>query len=176
MTDWAVLLRGVNVGGAGRLPMADLRAALAGLGLEAPKTLLQSGNAVVGSDLPAEDLAERIGAEIAARFGFRPAVLLRDGAGIAAALAHPFEGARPDQVHAFFLADPGAAVDAAAADRLAATSERWCRGPGLVWLHAPDGIGRSRLAAGLPRLIDCPVTARNLRTVAALDELLRARG
>lgn len=175
MTVWVALLRGVNVGGAGRLPMAGFRDMLAELGLERPETYIQSGNAVFGSALERGALTEMIADGIAARFGFRPEDFLRRGDEIAAALVHPFGDAALEQVHAFFLAG-AAPLDAAAVAALAAPTERWHLSPGVFHLHAPDGIGRSKLAARLPRLLPVAMTARNLRTVATLDALVRARG
>ena len=79
MTVWVLMLRGVNVGGAGRLPMADLRALLTRLGCEAVETYIQSGNAVFRFAGDAAVLAEADCARaLPKRFGFRPAVFLRE--------------------------------------------------------------------------------------------------
>lgn len=173
--DWAVLLRGVNVGGANRLPMADWRRVLAEQGFRDPQTHIQSGNAVLGAEGPADAIAARLGAGISAAFGIAPAVFVLPEAALAAALDHGFGAADPARVHAFFLADKAADVDLARAEALRAASETFVLRPGLLLLSAPEGIGRSKLAEALPRLIGCPITARNLRSVAALLALLRSR-
>jgi uncharacterized protein (DUF1697 family) len=169
-----LLLRGVNVGGANRLPMADFRALLAGLGLGNPRTLIASGNAVFDApDQPDLDLADRIAAALATRFGFRPDLFLYPPQTFATILAaNPFgpeaetDGAK---VHAYFLAAPTTLdTDKTAA---LATTERWHLTPATLYLHTPDGLGRSKLAERLPRLLNTPSTARNWNTVTALANL-----
>lgn len=171
----AVLLRGVNVSGANRLPMAEFRDMLAGQGFSDPQTYIQSGNAILSSDAPRDVIAQRIRDGLAARFGFAPDVFLRDAAGLAAALDHPFGPADPGRVHAFFLAEAAPAADTARITALCAPTEAWALRPGLFLLHAPEGIGRSKLAEGVTRAIACPMTARNLKTVQALADLLALR-
>ena len=65
------LLRGVNVAGAGKLPMAEFRDMLAGMGFGSVQTYIQSGNAVFDSDLAATRLEATIGDAVEERFGFR---------------------------------------------------------------------------------------------------------
>jgi uncharacterized protein (DUF1697 family) len=174
--DWVVLLRGVNVGGKNRLPMAEWRRILAGQGFHAPQTLIQSGNAVFGAAAGgAETVAQRVGEGIESRFGFRPGVFVLTEADLTAALDHPFPKEDPTRLHAIFLAPPDAAFAADRAEALRAASESVLLRPGHLLLHAPDGIGRSKLAEALPRLFSGQVTSRNLRTVAALRDLMRSR-
>lgn len=80
------LLRGVNVSGAGKLPMAEFRAMLAGMGFGGVQSCIQSGNAVFRSELGARELEAMIRDAVAARFGFAP-----DEAALRA-LALPGEG------------------------------------------------------------------------------------
>ena len=176
MTVWVLMLRGVNVGGAGRLPMAAFRDMLRGLGLADVQTYIQSGNAVFRSDLPAAELEAAIGAGIEASFGFRPALFLREARQLAAALAeNPFPEAAetPKSLHLFFLATAAPGADLAALAALAAPSEAFHLSDTVFYLHAPEGIGRSALAERLPRHLKVPMTARNLRTVAALADMAR---
>jgi uncharacterized protein (DUF1697 family) len=173
---WAAFLRGVNAGGAGRLPMAKLRALLAEAGLGRPETYIQSGNAVFASGQDRRALAEAIADGMAARFGFRPALVLCRTDELAAAAAHPFAGAEPGKVHAFFLDAPCDRLDGALLASLAAPAERWSLAGGVFHLWAPDGIGRSRLAARLHLAVPGIVTARNQRTIAADLAMMRARG
>ena len=171
------LLRGVNVGGAGRLPMAGLRALLADLGCAHPATYIQSGNAVFRSAAPADELATAIEEAIAARFGFRPPVFLRDLAAIEATLAAcPFTPAKGAEktVHFFFLDRPAPQADLAALAALKAPDEAFALTEAVFYLSAPSGIGRSRLAAGCGRHFGTAVTARNLRSVLAIADLARA--
>jgi uncharacterized protein (DUF1697 family) len=172
---WIAFLRGVNVGGSGKLAMGDLRDILSGLGCGAPQTYIQSGNVIFDSDDPADDVARRISDAIKAQAGFRPDVVAMTEADLARIVrAADFPG-DPARTHAFLSAVPITSVDGAAIERLRAETETWRLAEGVFLLHAPDGIGRSRLAAGVGRLLPAPVTARNLRTLQAVLELARAR-
>ncbi|MEZ5796619.1 MAG: MBL fold metallo-hydrolase [Paracoccaceae bacterium] len=171
----AVLLRGVNVSGHNRLPMAGFRALLEGLGLRRVETWIQSGNAVFCGGGPDDRLAAAIAAALRSEFGIDTPVFLRDAPALRAALDHPFTaGADPARIHAFFLAPDAPPLDEA---RLAAAriDETWARRDGLVLLHTPSGLGRSRLAAVMARQLTTAHTARNLRSVAALAALMSSR-
>lgn len=169
------LLRGVNVGGAGKLPMTGFRALLEGLGLGRVETYIQSGNAVFDSDLAAPAVETAIREGIAARFGFAPETFVLEADDIRAALRdHPFAAAEPNRVHVFFLKEPPA-PDEEALRALALPGDGWHASGHRFTLHTPGGIGRSKLAEKLPRLLPAPMTARNLRTVAALCTMLAAR-
>lgn len=176
MAVWVALLRAINVSGSGRLPMAGFRALLSELGLRRVETYIQSGNAVFGSDLAAPALEEMIRDGVLAGFGFAPDVFLVDAEGIAAALTdHPFAGAEPSRVNVCFLkATP--APDEAVLKALALPGDGWHIGPCRFTLHTPGGYGSSKLAQTLPRLLPAPMTARNLRSVAALHAMAAARG
>lgn len=166
------LLRGVNVSGAGKLPMAGFRELLVGLGLGAVRTYIQSGNAVFDSDRPAADLEAAIRDAVAARFGFAPVTFVLTAEELDEALTdHPFAGAEPKMVHVFFLREVPA-PDEAALRALALPGDGWHIGPRRFTLHTPGGFGTSKLAEKLPRLLPKPMTARNLRTIAALHGMI----
>jgi uncharacterized protein (DUF1697 family) len=168
----AVLLRGVNVGGAGKLPMAEFRALLESLGLGQVRSYIQSGNAVFDSDLATATLESLIRDAIFTRFGFAPDTFVLTAPEIATALTdHPFADADPARVHVFFLREMPA-PDEAALQALALPGDGWQVGPRRLTLHTPDGIGRSKLAEKLPKYLPSPMTARNLRTIAALHAML----
>jgi uncharacterized protein (DUF1697 family) len=170
------LLRGVNVSGLNRLPMPELRALLTGMGLARVETYIQSGNAVFDSDLACPDLSAMIRTGIANQFGFAPEVFVLDAKDIATALRdHPFAGAAPEKVHVFFLASPPTGLDEAALRTLAAEGDDWHLGGNRLTLYTPAGVGRSKLADRLPKFLPGPMTARNLRTVAALQAMIAAR-
>ena len=173
---WAALLRGVNVGGAGKLPMAEFRALLADLGLGAAQTHIQSGNAVFTSTLPRQTLIPLIADGVQMRFGFRPAVFLFSIDELHDILtAQPFADHPAEKTHAFLLSSPVPDLDPAAITAFAAATEHWHLTDAAFYLFAPDGIGRSRLAAGLGRLLprSVTVTARNLRTLQAVLAMAR---
>ncbi len=167
------LLRGVNVGGAGRLPMAGLRALLTALGCREVVTHIQSGNAVFRPPAAAAGarLAERIAAAVAEGYGFRPAVALLSAGELRQALAdNPFPVADQAgrQLTVFFLAEAGAAIDLAPIAALATAGERVAAAGRALYLFAPEGIGRAALARRLERLLPGPATGRNLNTLQAL--------
>ena len=165
-------LRGVNVGGAGKLPMAEFRAMLGGMGLDAVRTYIQSGNAVFESERPAGELEVAIRDGVAERFGFAPETfVLTEGEVAAASSDHPFRDADPKFVHVCFLRETPV-PDEAALRVLALPGDGWHIGPHRFTLHTPGGYGTSKLAEQLPRLLPKPMTARNLRTLAALREMI----
>ncbi|GAA6142473.1 DUF1697 domain-containing protein [Hydrogenophaga sp. 5NK40-0174] len=169
-----ILLRGINVGGQGKLPMKALKALLEDLGYESVATYIQSGNVVLqsGKALGRKD-TERITEAIEAAHGFRPAVLvvsLHDL--LACAAANPFPEAGGKTLHAFFLQDQPGAPDWPRLEKLRREGEAWelhC-GDKCSWLylHTPGGFGTSRLPAGIERALGEPCTARNWNTVQKL--------
>lgn len=173
-----VLLRGVNVGGRNRLPMVDLARLLEGLGLEEVATYIQSGNAVGRSAGEASStLGEALAAAIEERHGFRPRVLVLGAERLSEAVdENPFPEAsdEPGSLHLFFLARPPPSPDLDSLAEIAAASERFHLARDIVYLHTPDGFGRSKLAAKVERLLGVPATARNWRTVNKLREMVDA--
>lgn len=171
MDVWIALLRGVNVGGAGKLPMTEFRDMLTGMGLGAVRTYIQSGNAVFESDRSAVELELAIRDAVTAHFGFAPETFVRTADEITAALTdHPFAGAEPKLVHVCFLRDTPA-PDEDALRALALPGDGWHIGPRRFTLSTPGGYGTSKLAEKLPRLLPQPMTARNLRTLTAVRDL-----
>ena len=167
MSAQVLLLRGINVGGHGKLPMAELRAMLDGLGAGGARTHLQSGNAVCQNAVDVTALAD----VIEAAKGFRPVIFALDAAEWRARVAtNPFPTDPPKALHGFF--HDGPALDTGPMAPLLTATERLSSHPGILWLHAPDGIGRSKFAAKAERLAGRPVTARNANTIAALTALL----
>ena len=178
MTTWIALLRGVNVGGHNKLPMAQLRAGLDEAGLSNPRTYIQSGNVIVDCDDTSPDsVADRIADVIERDHGFRPAVWVMDLAQLQGAVENnPFDAhaqADPKSVHYFFIASTPPPSALAELAELAKPSEAVELGEGVVYLHAPEGIGRSKLAERFDRVAGTQTTARNHRTVAAVLELAK---
>lgn len=176
MSRRVVLLRGINVVGNSRLPMKELVAILESLGARDVRTWLQSGNAVFeASDRVAQALARRLPGAIEERRGFAPHTIVVDAAAVEKAMrGNPFrEGeAEPSTLHLGFLDSVPPRPDRAALKALATETERFALKGRVFYLHAPDGIGRSKLAAAAERKIGVPMTMRNWRTVGKLRELL----
>lgn len=176
VSEWVGLLRGINVGGRNRLPMADLRDILAELNCREIQTVLQSGNVVFESTARSSTrLAASISAAIAGQFGFAPAVLLLTAAALRQAVAdNPFHADHVDgaTLHYFFLDEVASNADSARLNELAVGDERWQLHDRVFYLWAPGGIGRSKLAAQVERCLGVTTTARNQKTVDRLLALL----
>jgi len=176
MTTYIVLFRGMNVGGAHIVPMPALAATLEHLGLTQVQTYLQSGNAVFQSDDSRDTLSSRIAAALRARHGLElPLVLLTVDALARAIAENPFPEATaaPATLHLGFCTAVPTQPDLPALARLATARERYALIGSVCYLHAPDGIGRSRLAAQADTVLGVPMTSRNWRTVCALLALAR---
>ncbi|WP_338895455.1 DUF1697 domain-containing protein [Streptomyces sp. TG1A-60] len=180
MTTYAALLRGINVGGNKKVPMADLRTLLTGLGHDGVATYLQSGNAVFTSDHGDENsLAAEIAAAVEKHFGFTVDVLVRDHAYLAAVQgACPFPAAELEgrQLHVTYFSAPVDTNRFETIDQQAFLPEKFALGDRALYLYAPEGLGRSRLAEVLsrPRLLKgLTATTRNWNTVVKLAELTR---
>jgi uncharacterized protein (DUF1697 family) len=170
------LFRGINVGGSGVLRMRDLVETLESIDLKDVKTYIQSGNVAFRcSEEDTTRVSVGIGAAIRERFGFEPQVLVLKPEEIRRALeANPFpEGeSEPKTLHLSFLASVPDRPDLKALGDLKKDSERFALKDRVFYLHAPEGVGRSKLAANIERLLGVPVTSRNWRTVTKVMELV----
>jgi len=178
------LLRGINVGGGGKVEMAELRKVVASLGHRDVVTYIQSGNVVFSpgsrsAAVPATaDLAEELRAAIADELKVRAAVIVLDRAELAAVIsANPYaDEPEPRFVHGVFLPhEADAATRAAVREGVAKAAGQGSRDEAtiagrMMYLHTPDGFGTSDLARWLMSK-KSPVaagTARNWRTVTKL--------
>ena len=172
---YVALLRGINVGGRNKLPMADLRGIFAEAGCAAVQTYIQSGHVVFEAS---KDLAERVPEfvtqSIRRQFGFETAVVVRSGEELRqVADSNPFEtSGDPRLLHVAFLQDaPGAEAvarldpDRSPPDALAVRGRN-------VYLHYPNGVARSKLTNEyLAAQLQTVSTMRNWRTVLTLLEM-----
>jgi uncharacterized protein (DUF1697 family) len=182
MTTYAALLRGINVGGSRKVPMAELRTLMEGLGYGGVRTYLQSGQAVFSSGHGDEDsLADELAGAIEKHFGFAVDVIVRDHAylrAIAENCPFPAGELEPKQLHVTYFSAPVTEDRFAELDRAAYLPEEFRLGDRALYLYAPEGLGRSKLAGDLarPRLNKGIVaTSRNWNTVLKLMELTAER-
>ncbi|MFE9406940.1 DUF1697 domain-containing protein [Streptomyces sp. NPDC006530] len=181
-TTYAALLRGINVGGNRKVPMADLRTLLEELGHGDVRTYLNSGNAVFSSASRDQDaLAAGLEEAIEKHFGFRVACMVRSGPYLRSVLdACPFPAAEMAgrQLHAtFFSGPPVTAERFASLDPAVYLPEEFRLGDQVLYLYAPEGLGKSQLGAALSRpalLKGVEATSRNWNTVKALVEMTEA--
>lgn len=178
MHTYIALLRGVNVGGANKLPMRQLAETLAGLGLHNVRTYIQSGNVVLQSEqADRAALAGAITEAIRAGWGFAPYALILSVEEMAAALAanpFPAAAAEPKTLHLFFLDAAPQAVDTATLERRRAADEHYQLIDRVFYLHTPSGIGRSKLAESIGKGWGVQITARNWRTASEVLALARS--
>jgi uncharacterized protein (DUF1697 family) len=185
VTCFVVLLRGINVGGRNRLPMADLRRALTSDGLDDVRTYIQSGNVVLNASARSADVVgARVRAVIAREFGLDvPAIALDAQTLIRIIAANPYPAEAdhrrlhaivlphpPDTTALVWLAERQAAATAARSDDTVTVIDR------TAYLHTPAGFGASKLAATLTssRGPLAEGTARNWATMTVLREMCTA--
>jgi len=175
MKTFVALFRGINVGGRNMLPMKELVAILEDLGAEGVRTYIQSGNAVFRLEpgrIP--DLPARIAAEVEKSRGFPPRVLVLEAGEVAAAMAsNPFPEAEsePKSLHLLFLESPPPSPELDSLGAIRTPTERFHLTERVFYLHAPNGIGRSKLAARVESALGVAATGRNWRTVGKILEL-----
>jgi len=183
MPTHVALLRGINVGGGGKVPMAELRELVTSLGHGDVSTYIQTGNIIFTP--PHDDTAAAIAAElqaaIAAAFGVRSGVVVLSRAELASVIdANPYADEPVLKfVHGVFLpAEPdGATRDsvAAAVKRAAAKGSRDEAAiiGRTLYLHTPDGFGTSDLARELlTKNRRGPLAAGTARNWATVNKLL----
>jgi uncharacterized protein (DUF1697 family) len=171
---WIALIRGINVGGKNMVPMKTLAADLSDAGCQDVKTYLQSGNVVLKCKAKTAAAVETLVAEaIESRHRFRPSVLCLTAAELAEAVAaNPFKAAEADHktLHVVFLAGAPAAAAISGLAKYKTTDEYEVTGK-RMYLHTPDGLLSSKIAERPDKLLGVAATARNWRTVMALQEM-----
>jgi len=176
------LLRGINVGGRNRVPMADLCETFTSLGFERVETVIQSGNVCFDADGDLHtpelesDLCSTIAAAIATRFEVRSPVLIRTDTQFATAVeAHPFVPGEFDSKyhHIMFLASPPGREAHSIAD-LSPQDRHLMIGREIHVLYT-SGSARSKFTvANVERRLGVMATARNLPTCHKILDLLGA--
>lgn len=178
MNTYIALLRGINVGGNNKLPMKELITVLEGLKLHNAKTYIQSGNVVFQSERADRAvLSQEISEAIGESHGFTPYIFLLSIEDVQAAInANPFPEGKdePKTLHFFFLDGILEQPNLEAFEQLKTETERFQLIGDVLYLHAPDGIGRSKLAGKLSgKWKGLHITARNWRTVSKVVEMAK---
>ena len=170
MYTYIALFRGINVGGKNVLSMKELVAILDFLNYENIQPYIQSGNVVFQSkNKVSEKSAREISKLVLDRKGFEPKVLFLSLEELQDAVANnPFATANGKMLHFFFLESQPQIPNIAQLTSMKAQSEEFMLRNNVFYLYAPDGIGRSKLAAGVEKVLGVPITARNWNTVNAL--------
>lgn len=176
MPTFVVLLRGVNVGGNNRVPMADLRAALEEAGYGNVRTYLNSGNAVLDGKGTAAQLEAKVEALLAKEFSAAVPVIVRTAQQWKAYQDNPFPDSQSKLVHLGLTKRAPDKACVAAMQERAAAGERVRLVGDAVWIdYAGSGVARSKLTPSfLDKACGSPLTARNWTTVQALHKLASA--
>jgi uncharacterized protein (DUF1697 family) len=177
MTTYIVLLRGVMPTGRNKVPMARLREVLTDAGFKQVRTYIQSGNALVGTDLSLDEVGHRVRESIKSHIGPDLVVVVRTGAQLQAVLDDsPFRDGH-DRSRVFYVSfaesPPSHRVAALAGedfgdDKLAITND-------TAYLYIPGAYGRGRLSGTfLEKRLGIAATMRNFNTMSALIALSKA--
>ena len=173
-----LLLRGVNVGGHKKVPMARLRAMLEGMGHANVRTLLNSGNAVfdVARATPAATLATRIEAAIEDTFGFGARSFVLTAADIDAVVAENTLASvcdHPSRLMVSYFASADDRDKVASLARQSWGTEAFAAGSKAAYVWCPAGILESALFETVTRALGTAVTTRNWATTLKLQGLCR---
>ncbi|HLZ03710.1 MAG TPA: DUF1697 domain-containing protein [Bradyrhizobium sp.] len=171
MTAFVALLRAVNVGGTGKLPMTELKAMCEELGFTEVRTYIASGNVVFASRKSEAAVKGALEKRLAAYAGKAVGVMVRSAAEMAqVSAANPFPKAAPNRTMAIFL-DAGPPKDALAAVR-GRKDEEIELGKREIYVHYGEGMAKSKLVIPAAKA----GTARNMNTVAVLARMAAELG
>ncbi|TAG83930.1 MAG: DUF1697 domain-containing protein [Burkholderiales bacterium] len=163
---YAALLRAVNVGGTGKLAMADLKTICERLKLEQVRTYIASGNVVFGSDLTESQIVLALEAALLKHMGKPVGVLVRNASELEAIVANnPFQDSPGNRVVALFMPTPPQPTEIAAAT--GRKDEQLALGCREIYIHYGAGMADSKLK--IPAA--ARGTARNMNTVKKLAEM-----
>ncbi|TGQ31854.1 DUF1697 domain-containing protein [Mesorhizobium sp. M00.F.Ca.ET.216.01.1.1] len=179
-TVFVALFSGINVGGNRVVKMAELRSFFEGLGFSDVATYVQSGNTVFRSQKgDAATLTKMIEAAFEKRWGFYSRIMVRDLGWFERLVTenpYPEIAGEPTKLHAYALEREPTSEEIARLAEKCTGPERFEVKGDVLYLHAPEGIGKSVFANLIPRTLKVPGTARNWRTVLTLLEMAGQAG
>ena len=169
MTTYIVLLRGINVGGNNKVAMKALKALLEENDFDKVSTYIQSGNLVLQYS---ENPSNRIQQLIAEHFGFTIDVMALNTEQFNAIVeANPYPNEDPKCVH-FYICNKPPELNQDKLQQYIAETECYEVHHNVFYLHAPNGIGRSKLVANIETCLGTASTGRNLNTINKLSSML----
>jgi uncharacterized protein (DUF1697 family) len=171
MTTYVALLRAVNVGGTGKLPMKDLAALCEDAGFARVETYIASGNVVFDSKGAAGRVKAELEKRLCAYAGKPVGVVLRTADEMRGVLErNPFRKAQPNFSYVIFLGAPP--PPDALSNATGVVHEEMRLGVREIYVHYPAGMGSSKLRIPATK----EGTARNMNTVAKLADMASRRG
>lgn len=172
MDVFVALYRGINVVGKNSVKMESLRAIHERLGHKDVRTYIQSGNVVFSANGSAEAVARKTATEFAKEFGFAPRVIAVDAKRWGKIVKYnpyaKFAATNPTTVHAGICDGEPSTNGLKALRTKTAGTEKFAIRERIIYLHAPDGFGKSKFASGMEKAAGVPMTVRNWRTMEAL--------
>jgi uncharacterized protein (DUF1697 family) len=175
--DVVVLLRGVNVGSANRVAMADLRSLLEGMRFKRVRTLLNSGNVVCAAPGPPETIGSRIERALSETLGVKAAVVVLNNHELSVIARENTLQRRADNPSRLLVAITSQAADLRGLAPLVAKDwgkEALAKGSRAAYLWCPDGVIRSALVKAVNNALGGSVTFRNWATMTKLLRLVEA--
>lgn len=170
MTTYIILLRGINVSGKNKLPMAQLRDLLNNLGFQNMQTYIQSGNIVLQSDKSKKEISETIKKEIVTQFGYDVPVIIRTIKEWEEVIsANPYAIENPKILGFVFLSDipkeTNIEINNTKEDVFTIYKD-------VIYIHCPSGFGKTKLTNNtFEKKLNVTATTRNYKTVLKLLEM-----
>jgi len=170
MKKYIVLLRGVNVGGKNLLKMKELKQLLEDNNFENVNTYIQSGNIVLSSHKnPNSQIADLI----QTKFGFTPQIMVLTETEFNTSVEqNPYTNYEGKFVH-FYFCESLPKIDTTKLEKYTFETERTTLVDKVFYIHAPEGIARSKLVANIESCLGVSATGRNLNTVKKLAEMIQ---
>lgn len=169
MHRYIVLLRGINVGGKKLVPMKPLVALLEQQGCEQVSYYIQSGNLVLSSAVHPSSVIKTI---INKNFGFTPNVFVLSATELLSAMHHnPYREFEGKLVH-FYFCENAIEINVEKIERFISVTEDYYVENNVFYLHAPEGIGRSKLVSNIESCLGQAATGRNLNTMNKVASLI----
>lgn len=174
MYTYISLLKGINVGGHHKIPMEDLKSLYQNLGFQNVVTYIQSGNVIFSSKgSSAEKEAQKIKKGIQDKFGFEIEVIIRTTNELKQIInTNPYPDAEGNKSYVTFLAGVPAEIPSEIINKIKAPSESYVVTGREVYVHCPDGYGKTKLANDFfEKKLKVAATSRNWNTVRILSEM-----
>jgi len=170
-SKFVALLRGVNVGEANKVPMAQLRALAQTLGWTDIQTYIASGNLVFSAKGDPIALGATLRSALIKQMDVDvPVMVLSETIVRKLNNGCPFEDVG-NRIH-LYICEAEPVINNDLQTQFIAADETIVVDGGFVWFHTPSGFGRSKLAAKMERVLGVSATARNLNTIQKLATML----
>ena len=161
--------RGINVGGKNVLPMKQLQTLMLSLGFTNVQTVIQSGNVVFKAPTQPNNMSIVIQSAVLEEFGFRPEVIVFAADELKEIInATPYTNDDGKLLHYFLMQTTPDNPDLEMLEAVKIKTEKICLIDNVLYLFAPDGVGRSKLFSKVEKAMGLPVTARNQNTLKKL--------